>query len=85
VSRIREFIDRKPAHIVDIEMLSEFVQRLRVDPYDVWAERDSANEWHCVIGPSAAFPNYILGVSYLISTDRREVNVISFYGWCGRY
>lgn len=80
-ARIREFIERRPDHIADIEKMVEVAQRLGIDPYDIRVERDSANEWHCVIGPSEVDPNYILGVSYLISNDRREVNVISFYGW----
>ena len=66
-------------------MLGDFVRRLRIDPYDLPVERDSAGEWHCDIGLSAVRPNYLLTVSYLISDDRREVNVISFYGRPGLY
>lgn len=79
VSRSREFAAQYRLDLRDRQALARFAQRIHIDPYDIWAERDSTGEWQGFVGESTTHPGFEMWAGYIVYDSRRQVNVISFF------
>lgn len=77
-SRIKTLVDQKHFSGADIDLLLDFARQLTIDPYDVFADRDQAGEFYCILGSSRTYRGTALAVGYRIDDAYRTVEVISY-------